>query len=124
MNLNITEELRENNVSILKLEGEVDIYTSPLLKEKIETLIKAKRPFIVLDLKGLSYMDSTGLGIMLAELMRVRNNGGNMVLVSPQKIIQKILGITNTGVYLKIYQNYEEAIANLIIKQNNLFDLP
>lgn len=124
MNLNITEELRKNNVSILKLEGEVDVYTSPLLKEKIETLIKAKRPFIVLDLKGLSYMDSTGLGIMLAELMRVRNNGGNMVLVSPQKIIQKILRITNTDVYLKIYQNYEEAIANLIIKQNNLFDLP
>lgn len=124
MDLNITEELRENNVSILKLEGEMDVYTSPLFKEKIETLIKAKRPFIVLDLKGLSYMDSTGLGIMLAELMRVRNNGGNMVLVSPQKIIQKILRITNTGVYLKIYQNYEEAIANLIIKQNNLFDLP
>lgn len=124
MNLNITEELRKNNISILKLEGEVDVYTSPLLKEKIETLIKAKRPFIVLDLKGLSYMDSTGLGIMLAELMRVRNNGGNMVLVSPQKIIQKILRITNTDVYLKIYQNYEEAIANLIIKQNNLFDLP
>ena len=124
MDLNITEELRKNNISILKLEGEVDVYTSPLLKEKIETLIKAKRPFIVLDLKGLSYMDSTGLGIMLAELMRVRNNGGNMVLVSPQKIIQKILRITNTDVYLKIYQNYEEAIANLIIKQNNLFDLP
>lgn len=116
MDLNIIEEQRENNVTILKLEGDLDVYTSPKLKEKIVTLIDAERPFVVLDLKGLSYMDSTGLGVMAAGLKRVRENDGNMVLVSPRKIIQRILEITNMDVSLKIYQSSEEAIAKLVVK--------
>lgn len=115
VDLNIIEEQRENNVTILKLEGELDVYTSPKLKEKILTLIRAERPFVVLDLEGLSYMDSTGLGVMAAGLKRVRENGGNIVLVSPRKIIQKILEITNMDVSLKIYHSSEEAIAKLAI---------
>jgi len=118
VDLNIIEEQRENNVTILKLEGELDVYTSPKLKEKIMTLIKTERPFVVLDLKGLSYMDSTGLGVMGAGLKRFRENGGNIVLVSPQKIIQKILEITNMDVSLKIYQSYQEAIAKLAIDED------
>ena len=118
MDLNIIEEQRENNVTILKLEGELDVYTSPNLKEKIVTLIKTERPFVVLDLKGLSYMDSTGLGVMAAGLKRFRENGGNIVLVSPQKIIQKILELTNMDVSLKIYQSYQEAIAKLAINED------
>jgi len=101
MDLNIIEEQRENNVIILKLEGELDVYTSPKLKEKIVTSIKSGIPFVVLDLKGLSYMDSTGLGVMAAGLKRLRENDGNMVLVSPQKIVQKILEITNIAEYLR-----------------------
>ncbi len=116
VDLNIIEEQRENNITILKLEGELDVYTSPKLKEKIVTLIDAERPFVVLDLKGLSYMDSTGLGVMAAGLKRIRENDGNMVLVSPRKIIQKVLEITNMDVSLKIYQSYEEAIAKLAVK--------
>ncbi len=120
MDLNIIEEQRENNITILKLEGELDVYTSPKLKEKIVTLISAERPFVVLDLEGLSYMDSTGLGVMAAGLKRVRENDGNIVLVSPRKIIQKILEITNMDVSLKIYQSYEEAIAKLAIAKDKL----
>jgi len=108
MDLNIIEEQRENNVIILKLEGELDVYTSPKLKEKIVTSIKSGIPFVVLDLKGLSYVDSTGLGVMAAGLKRLRENDGNMVLVSPQKIVQKILEITNMDTSLKIYQSCEE----------------
>ena len=120
MDLNIIEEQRENNITILKLEGELDVYTSPKLKEKIVTLISAERPFVVLDLEGLSYMDSTGLGVMAAGLKRVRENDGNIVLVSPRKIIQKILEITNMDVSLKIYQSSEEAIAKLAIEKDKL----
>ena len=57
MDLNIIEELRENNITILKLEGELDVYTSPKLKEKIVTLINQYDRETRAELIDLKYQD-------------------------------------------------------------------
>jgi len=84
----------ENGWAVLEVQGEVDLYTSPQLRDAILRSIEEGENQIVIDLSNVSFMDSSGLGVLVAGLKRARERGGELALVFGEGSVQKVLGIT------------------------------
>src|SRR5688500_8240430 len=83
------------------VRGEVDVYTSPELKQAFDQVLgEAFTGTVEVDLSGLDFIDSTGLGVLVGALKRARAGGGEIVLCSPQPSIVKVFEITGlTGLF-------------------------
>lgn len=84
----------ENGWAVLEVQGEVDLYTSSQLRDAILGLTEEGESRIVVDLNNVSFMDSSGLGVLVAGLKRARERGGELALVFGEGSVQKVLGIT------------------------------
>lgn len=79
--------------TVVAVRGEVDLYTAPKLRERLEGLVEADERQIVVDLAELDFIDSTGLGVLVGALKRVREYGGDMRLRNASPSTHKILEI-------------------------------
>jgi len=109
LNLTIDIQAPEAQTRIIHLEGEVDVYTSMQLKQDIARIIEEGVKFIVLNLSKVEYLDSTGLGVLIGSLKRLRENGGNLVVVSPSVRIMRVFEITGLFKIFNIYPTEAEA---------------
>lgn len=91
--LRISEEIIED-ATIVKLSGEVDIYTSQNLKEKLYKVIDATKSDIVICCKELNYIDSTGLGIFIGALKKAKQYESTIVIRDLKDNIKKLFVIT------------------------------
>lgn len=95
MSLNINKIFdNEKNLWEVKLTGEVDIYNANDLKENLINLLQENETDIKLDCKELEYIDSTGLGILIGILKRLKNIEKNIIITNPKSNISKLLKIT------------------------------
>jgi anti-sigma B factor antagonist len=97
--------------SILEIEGEVDVYTSPQLKQDIVKLAEGGVKHVIINLSKVEYLDSTGLGVLIGGLKRLRESDGNLVLVGPGMRILRIFEITGLDKIFDIFSTEEEAAA-------------
>jgi len=93
----------------LALTGEVDVYTSPRLKQELIDLIEAGCVDIVVDLDALSFIDSSGLGVLVSGLRRAKEHGGTLRLVCTNDSILKIFRITGLDKVFPLFTTVEEA---------------
>ena len=84
----------ENQVWEFKLVGEVDISNAHLFKKQLETALAEKRQNITIDLMGLSYIDSTGLGVIIGAYGSIQKDGFTIKLLNPKESIKKLLRIS------------------------------
>ena len=84
----------EKNFWDLEITGEIDIYTSPNLRETLRSILDEKIADIRLDCKNLDYIDSTGLGVLIGVLKKLKNENKNIIIVNPKENISKLLKIT------------------------------
>jgi anti-sigma B factor antagonist len=78
---------------VVAIRGEIDLVTAPVLWESlVEVLHETKR--VVLDLRDTEFIDSTGLGVLVRALKRLRHHGGDLVLRSPRRNARMILNVT------------------------------
>ena len=108
LDLDVTEK---NGVAILAVKGEVDVYTAPRLREKLVELVTQGKHRIVVDLEGVEFLDSTGLGVLVGGLKRVRAHEGSLRLVCTQERILKIFRITGLTKVFPSHTSVEEAVA-------------
>lgn len=95
MNLDITVSFDHvENAWVVKPVGEVDIYTSPKMKEVLTDSLKEKDVDILMDCDELEYVDSTGLGVLISVLKRVRESGNDIIIVNLKPNIRKLFDIT------------------------------
>jgi anti-sigma B factor antagonist len=80
------------------------------LRERVGNMLRAT-PKIVIDLNGVDYIDSGGLGILVGLLVSARNRGGELKLVSPRKRVKDVLRRTNLDTIFGVYENNDEAVA-------------
>jgi anti-sigma B factor antagonist len=99
--LDFTTSDREGGAHVA-LTGELDIATAPRLEEEVRRLEAEGRGLIVLDLRGLEFMDSSGLRALLAADTRARERGARIVLVRGDDRIQRVLRITRLDERLEI----------------------
>src|SRR6266567_417479 len=102
---------KEGNHSVLEVTGEIDVYTAPKLREKLIELVNGGSYHLVVDLEKVDFLDSTGLGVLVGGLKRVRNHDGSLKLVCTQEKILKIFRITGLTKVFPIHTTVEDAIA-------------
>lgn len=107
-----TRELGAETQAV-EVQGEIDVYTSPKVKEIISELIDKGNNHLVINLEGVRYIDSTGLGVLIGALKKVREKEGTINLVCNNPQIKKIFNITGLVKIFGIYKNEEDALKNL-----------
>lgn len=106
---------KRNDVVIIVLDG--DMVGGPdatFLSEKFHALIGEGRNRLLLDMKHVNYMNSSGLGILIAGVTTVRNSGGDLKLVHLAKKLKDLLQITKLHQIFEIYENEDEAIGSFV----------
>ncbi len=96
---------------MLKLDGEVDIYTAGKLREAVNDAVEEGQYRIAVDLAEMEFMDSSGLGVLIAALKRLKENEGELLLVSPRDQMRRILKLTGLDKILTIRDALGEATA-------------
>lgn len=100
-----------DDVVVLELSGKVmGGPDANLLSEKLHLLIDQNKPKVVADLGKVSWMNSSGLGILIGGLTTMRNNGGDLKLVNVTGKIESLLIITKLIKIFDSYKNVEEAV--------------
>ena len=90
--------------------GEIDVYTAPKLRETIVTLVDEGHFDLVVDLERVEFLDSTGLGVLVGGLKRVRTHDGSLSLVCTQERLLKIFRITGLTKVFEIHPDVASAI--------------
>lgn len=96
--------------TVVHVAGEIDVYTAPTLREELAGLVDDGTTDIVVDLTEVSFMDSTGLGVLVGALKRVRTTGGDLRLVIDQEKVLKVFRITALTQVFEIHPTLDEAL--------------
>ena len=92
MTKEILKQEMDKNTLTLTIIGDIDHHSAKALRETIDASLFYHRPKLLrLVLSEVSFMDSSGLGLILGRYTRMNELGGKMVLVSPTRQIEKIL---------------------------------
>lgn len=95
--------------TVLAVAGEVDVYTAPKLRERLVELISSGSHRLVVDLEGVDFLDSTGLGSLVAGLKRVKEQNGVMALAGARDPVRKVLSITGLDKVFPLHDSVEGA---------------
>jgi anti-sigma B factor antagonist len=97
--------------TVVTVGGEIDVYTAPKLRDKITELVAAGVYDIVIDMGGVEFLDSTGLGVLVGGLKKVRAHDGTLQLVCSQDRLLKIFRITGLAKVFVIHESADEALS-------------
>jgi anti-sigma B factor antagonist len=97
--------------SVVDVAGEIDVYTAPRLREELVELVDHGSYDIIVDMRNVEFLDSTGLGVLVGGLKRVRQHDGSLRLVCNQERILKIFRITGLVKVFPIHETMDDALA-------------
>ena len=100
-----------NSSNVLPLEGEIDLHVSPRIASSLQSLIAAKPPRVVVDLSKVSYIDSSGLAVLIEGMQNVTAYGGRFALAGLQESVRPIFEIARLDQVFKIYPDVDAALA-------------
>lgn len=114
MNLTI-DVVDDLDKSMVNLKGEIDIYTAPKLKEALLPLTKVEGKILEINLDGVNYMDSTGLGVFISVLKSTRECNTHFKLINLQDRVLRLFTITGLSDIMDIHSLGKE----VEVKNNN-----
>lgn len=101
--MNLTIDLNENDKVIdVKVNGEIDAYTAPKLKDALASTAEEQNVVMNVDLSEVSYMDSTGLGVFVGLFKTIKANGGQLYLNGLSERLKRLFDITGLGDIMNI----------------------
>jgi len=98
--------------TVLEVGGEIDVYTAPRLRQTLIDLVEGGATDIVVDMERVDFLDSTGLGVLVGGLKRVKDKDGTMKLVANQDRILKIFDITGLSKVFPMFGSLDEALGS------------
>ena len=105
------ETRTEGDHTIVAVAGEIDVYTAPKLREALIDLVNGGSYHIVVDVERVDFLDSTGLGVLVGGLKRVRAHNGSLRVVCTQERLLKIFRITGLTKVFSIHDSVSDAVA-------------
>lgn len=110
--MDLTLSTRESaGRTVVAVGGEIDVYTAPKLRDTITELVAAGAYRIVIDLEAVEFLDSTGLGVLVGGLKKVRVHDGSLELVCTQERLLKIFKITGLAKVFVIHDSVDAALS-------------
>ena len=105
--------------TVVSLDGELDVYTTPKLKTVVVRLLGEGRALLVLDMSGLTFCDANGLGALLGCRRQVREHGGYLRLVRVGEQMAKLLRLTGLERVLPAYPSPPGSVLAEILESVN-----
>jgi anti-sigma B factor antagonist len=99
--------------AVVELSGELDAYTSAKLRRMLEELSTPGRHRVVVEMSGLDFMDSSGLGVLVGVMKRARTAGGALALAGCSDRILRVLRITGLVRVMVPFETLEQALAHV-----------
>jgi anti-anti-sigma factor len=100
--------------AVVRVEGEIDLDSAGELSEAALAAMQEIGPSLVLDLSGVTFMDSTGLKVLLAVHKRAELAGGRLVLAAPTRSVNRVVSITGLDQTFAISEDVDSAVAVLV----------
>ena len=87
---------------VVKIEGEIDHQTAPMLREKVDRELNSKNIVnLVLDFDGVSFMDSSGIGVIAGRYKEIHARGGKVMVIRVKPQVDKILELSGMKTLLE-----------------------
>ena len=104
---------RENdNISIIDINGEIDLYNAPEIKDVINALIAEQKVNVIINLEKVSYIDSSGIGALISSLSNLKKYQGGLKIINVFASVRKVFELTKLTSFFEIYDSEEEALSN------------
>jgi anti-sigma B factor antagonist len=100
-----------DGATIIAVGGEIDVYTAPKLRDKITELVANGIYDIIVDMEAVEFLDSTGLGVLVGGLKKVRAHDCSLELICTQDRLLKIFRITGLAKVFVIHDSADGALA-------------
>jgi anti-sigma B factor antagonist len=106
----LIEVRRQNQTAVLRLQGELDLVSAPLLESELESAEIETATVVVLDLQELRFIDSTGLRVLLAAHQRAHERGQQFAITPGSEQVQRLLSITRVDEHLRVISSPDELL--------------
>ncbi|WP_200980189.1 STAS domain-containing protein [Echinicola sp. 20G] len=101
---------REGDSLVLSIKGDlIGDEAGPRLVEIISDALEKKIKNCIIDLQEVRYISSSGIGVLITMLTKMRNAGGDVYLASPSEHVKKLLIITKLNNIFTVYESLDEA---------------
>ena len=97
--------------TVIAVSGEIDVYTAPKLREKLISLVDEGSYQLIVDMEAVEFLDSTGLGVLVGGLKRVRSHDGWIDLACTNNRILRVFKITGLSKVFAIHDSVADAVA-------------
>lgn len=97
--------------AVLRAAGELDVYTAPRVQEAIASLPLDTLDVLVADLAGLTFIDSSGLGVLIAAQKQLRTHSGDLRVVCTQGPVLRLLEVTGLLAAIPVHATVDEALS-------------
>lgn len=97
--------------NVLPLEGEIDLHVSPRVAASLGAMIDQKPPRLVVDLSAVTYIDSSGLAVLIEGMQNVEAYGGKFILAGLQDNVRPIFEIARLDQVFIIFPHVDAALA-------------
>ena len=102
----------KGEVVILDISGEIDLYNAPEIKDIINKLIEQKRYNVVINLKDVTYIDSSGIGALISSLSNLKKYQGGLKIINVFASVRKVFELTKLTSFFEIFDSEDEALAS------------
>lgn len=104
------------DIALVSISGELDLYVERELREALAAADKLGTPTVVVDLNGVSFMDSTVCGILVGEATRRRHEGAELVLVSNRNRASRVLEVAGIDRVIAVHPTLHAAFKDLLLE--------
>src|ERR1700751_4258964 len=97
--------------AVAALCGDLDLADTSEVASRLTAAVAAYGPSIIVDLAGLTFIDSCGLGVLVRVLKQTRESGGDLSLAAPQQQVRRVLEITGLIDVFSVYPSVKQAVS-------------
>jgi anti-sigma B factor antagonist len=109
--LELTVSYSGGSLAVLAVAGDVDLHTSPRLRDAAAELVETGRHHLVLDLSGVEFFDSSGMSVLVGVWRVAQARGGSLKLAAVPDRLQRMLTLTGLAAYLPVHPSIAAALA-------------
>lgn len=96
---------------VVTVVGELDLASAPRLRQEVTSLAGKGRCWVLIDMTDVDFLDSTGLGVLVGILKRLRSLGGDLRLVGTRPAVRRVFDLTGLDRVLPLHPSVSDALA-------------
>ncbi|HRX15458.1 MAG: STAS domain-containing protein [Spirochaetes bacterium] len=101
-----------NEIVLLDIAGEIDLYNAPEIKDIINKLVEEQKYNVIINLEKVTYIDSSGIGALISSLSNLKKYQGGLKIINVFASVRKVFELTKLTSFFEIFDSEEEALAS------------